>query len=241
MTETDKTPKTEEVKDKVQVPAQAPKTESKVQDPTTSSAPASAKPKTKVPASTLSTPSSKSDTSSTDKPKDSPTPPTKNTDSPSKDKPKDSPSPSKEKPTEKPKEPEKPKKDEAVARGQAVPISKKQAMYICSFIKHKPIDKAIKELHEVILMKRAIPFKGEIPHRKGKMQSGRYPVKAAGFFINILKALKGNVAVNGLEIDNARISIATASWARRPMRSGGKAAKRTNVTLTVKRYKGKKK
>ena len=105
-------------------------------------------------------------------------------------------------------------------------------MYICSFIKNKKIDDAMKDLGEVILMKRAVPFKGEIPHRKGRgMMSGRYPVKAAGLFINLLKSLKGNVLVNGMDLDKTRIKIASANWAARPMRSNRREGKRTHVVL----------
>jgi large subunit ribosomal protein L22 len=125
-----------------------------------------------------------------------------------------------------------PKKDEAIALGKSFHISKKHGMYVCSFIKNKKIDDAIKDLKEVILMKRAVPFKGEIPHRKGKgMMSGRYPVKAAGLFINLLKSLKGNVLVNGMDLDKTRIQMASANWAARPMRSNSREGKRTHVVL----------
>ena len=125
-----------------------------------------------------------------------------------------------------------PKKDVAVALGKSFHISKKHGMYVCSFIKNKKIDDAIKDLKEVILMKRAVPFKGEIPHRKGKgMMSGRYPVKAAGLFINLLKSLKGNVLVNGMDLDKTRIQMASANWAARPMRSNSREGKRTHVVL----------
>lgn len=134
------------------------------------------------------------------------------------------------------------KKEEAVARGVSLPISKKHSMYICSFIKHKKIDNAIADLEQVIKMKRAVPFKGEIPHRKEQgIMSGRYPVTAAGYFINLLKGLKGNVIVNGLDLENTTICLASASWASRPMRSGGRLAKRTNILLKAKEIKEAKK
>ena len=124
------------------------------------------------------------------------------------------------------------KKDEAISRGQALHMSKKHAMYICSFIKNKSIDESIKELEQVIKLKKVIPFKGEIPHRKGKgIMSGRYPVNASKLFINILKSLKGNVIVNQMELENARITFASATWAARPMRRGSVRGKRTNVIL----------
>ena len=126
------------------------------------------------------------------------------------------------------------KKEEAVAQGLGVAMSKRHAMYICTFIKNKKIDNAMKELEEVIILKRAIPFKGEIPHRKGDMMSGRYPVNASKIFITMLKGLKGNCIVNGLDMDKTRIYYASANWASRPARRGGRKAKRTNVVLKAK-------
>ncbi len=124
------------------------------------------------------------------------------------------------------------KKEEAVARGLSLHLSKKHGMYLCSFVRNKKIDDAISDLEKVKLMKKAVPFKGEIPHRKGKgMMSGRYPVKGSGMFISMLKGLKGNVITNGMELEKTRISYASANWAARPARRGGRQAKRTNVLL----------
>lgn len=139
-----------------------------------------------------------------------------------------------------------PKKEEAVARGLGIHASKKQSMYICSFIKYKKIDEAIRDLELVVKLKKAVPFKGEIPHRKGKgMMSGRYPVNASKLFIQLLKGLKGSVIVNGLDLDKTIIVEAVASGASRPMRSEGTQGKRVNVTIKarekkVKNYKGEK-
>ncbi len=131
------------------------------------------------------------------------------------------------------------KKEEAVAMGAGLPISKKHSMYICSFIKNKTIDLSIRELGKVSKLKQAIPFKGEVPHRKGNLERGRYPVKASKYFINLLKGLKGNAITNGLDIDSTKIYIASASWAKRPMRSGGRQGKRTNIILKAKEFPNK--
>lgn len=142
-----------------------------------------------------------------------------------------------EKPSKKEtKKPEIKKKDEAIARGVSLPISKKHSMYISTFIKNKKIDDAISDLQQVIKMKRAVPFKGEIPHRKGNIERGRYPVTAASYFINLLKGLKGNVITNQMELEDTRIYFASASWAARPMRRGGVKAKRTNVVIKAKEF-----
>ncbi|MDP1695363.1 MAG: hypothetical protein Q8L29_00415 [archaeon] len=148
-----------------------------------------------------------------------------------------------EKHKESPKEPKKAqplrvKKEEAIARGLSLPISKKSSMYICNFIRNKTIDGAMAELQEVIKFKRAIPFRGEIPHRKGKgMMSGRYPIKASKHFINLLKALKGNVIANGMDLDKSRIVICSANFASRPQMKGGARFKRAHITLIAKEIK----
>lgn len=124
------------------------------------------------------------------------------------------------------------KKEEAIARGLNLHASKKHCMYICDFIKNKSIDSALSDLQSVISLKMPIPFKGEIPHRSyPKMMSGRYPVKASKQFIYILKALKGNVIVNSLELEKTRITFASANWASRPSKRGGARFKRTHILL----------
>jgi ribosomal protein L22 len=150
-----------------------------------------------------------------------------------KDKPKEKPTPKKEtKPIV--------KKYEAVANGVNLHISPRQSQYICAFIKNKEIDEAILDLNLVIAMKKPVPFKGEIPHRKGKIQSGRYPQKASKLFIDLLKSLKGNIIVNGMDLDKSKIIIASATNAQRPQRRGGTEAKRTNVLLKAKEVRSPK-
>ncbi|MEK6792358.1 MAG: hypothetical protein AABX96_00195 [Nanoarchaeota archaeon] len=127
------------------------------------------------------------------------------------------------------------KKDVAIVRAPSVHMSKRHGMYICSFIKGKSIDDAMKDLEKVILIKKAVPFKGEIPHRKGKgMMSGRYPVAASKIFISILKTLKGNVMFNDMNLEKTRIYSAYTNWASRPQRRGGQKGKRASVFIEAK-------
>lgn len=130
------------------------------------------------------------------------------------------------------------KKEEGIANGINLSISKKHSMYICSFIKNKNIDAAIHDLENVMKYKIAVPFKGEIPHRKG-MHSGRYPINASQVFISLLKGLKGNAVVNGFDLDRTIITEASASWASRPAKSQGRRAKRTHVILKAREIKDK--
>ncbi len=128
---------------------------------------------------------------------------------------------------------EKVKKDEAIVNGIRLPISTKDSVEICRFIRKKTIDKAISDLEEVLKFKRAIPMRGEIPHRKGKgMMSGRYLTKAVGHFLKLLKTLKANANVNGLE--EPIIIEAIPNKAARPYgRFGSIKRKRTHVKIKV--------
>ena len=145
-----------------------------------------------------------------------------------------------QKPEKKKKEQEKAKqiekKENAVAKAVSVQISGKHARYICSFIKGKTVDQAILELEQVAKMKRAIPFKGEIPHRRN-MQSGRYPINASKVFISLLKGLKGNIIVNGLDVEKTKIYLASTARAFRPAKGSGRYAKRCHVLLKAKEIK----
>lgn len=127
---------------------------------------------------------------------------------------------------------EKPKKTEAIVNGYGVPISTKQSIAICRFIKGKKVGDAIRDLEKVILIKKAVSMKGEIPHRKGRgMSSGRYPQKAAKNFIILLKSLLANAT----EIDEPVISEAIANLASRPLGKFGRVKrKRTHIKIIVK-------
>ena len=122
------------------------------------------------------------------------------------------------------------KKIEAVVNGLSLPVSSKQSFAICKFIKNKEIGFAIKELEEILMHKKALPMKGEIPHRRGKIMSGRYPKNSITAFIKLLKSLNANSSVN--EMSNPIISKAYANFASRPYGKFGRVRKkRTNVTI----------
>ena len=126
---------------------------------------------------------------------------------------------------------EKVKREEASLLGKDLPISTKHSMAICNFIRGKKIEDVIPELEKVAKLRKAIPMRGEIPHRKGKgMMSGRYPVNASKVFIRLLKSLNANASANGIE--NACIITAVPNKASRPHKRGGRERfKRTNVML----------
>jgi len=125
------------------------------------------------------------------------------------------------------------KKTEAIVRGISVPISTKHSIAVCRFIKNKKIETAIKDLEDVLMYKKAVPMKGEIPHRKGKgIMSGRYPKKAVESFIKLLKSLLANSNAN--ELENPVIKEAFANLAQRPAgRFGRTKKKRTHINIKV--------
>jgi ribosomal protein L22 len=150
------------------------------------------------------------------------------------------------KPEEKPKETEKkpvkekPKKTESFVRAYDLPVSTKHSTAVCKFIKNKKIEDAIADLEQVLKLKKAIPMKGEIPHRKGKgISSGRFPTKTVKSFIKLLKSLSANANYNGLE--EPVIFEAIANIGQRPYgKFGWVRKKRTHVKITAKNMQKKK-
>ena len=130
------------------------------------------------------------------------------------------------------------KKDFAVVNGKNIPVSTKDCIAICKFIKFKKIEDAINDLGQIIQLKKAVPMKGEIPHRKGKIMSGRFPIKAAKRFIILLKSLQGNA--NMYEIEEPIISEAIANIGERPFGRFGIRKKRTHVKIVVRNREKKK-
>ncbi len=137
------------------------------------------------------------------------------------------------------------KKQFAVAKAYNLPISTKKAVGICRVIKGKHPKEAIKLLQEVIKLKKAIPMKGEIPHRKKgkriiKHAQGRFPVRAAKYFIKILNQALANANQLGLNEDNIYISMAKAdkgSTVYRPGRFYGRKFKRTHLYFEIREKK----
>ena len=125
--------------------------------------------------------------------------------------------------------------DEVAVNGKGVPVSMKYSVAICKFIKYKPIEKAIADLEQVVVLKKAVPMKGEIPHRKGKMMSGRFPKRASESFIMLLKSLLSNA--NNHDVEEPIISEAIANQGSRPYGKRGVKRKRTHITIKCKSKK----
>lgn len=127
------------------------------------------------------------------------------------------------------------KKTQTSVTREDTSLSPKACSSICKFIVGKTPDQAIKELEEVTKLRRAVPIKGEYAHRKGKMMSGKYPVKAAKEFIIMLKSLNAN-AINH-DLDVPMISEAYANKGTKVYASGGRIKKRAHIKIIAKERK----
>lgn len=99
----------------------------------------------------------------------------------------------------------------AKAIGRDLNISFKDAVVICEKIRGMQVEKAKNLLEDVIKLKRAIPyrrFNKGIGHRKGlrrKEKIAKYPKKASGEILKILKNLETNSEYKGLNSENLKI------------------------------------
>lgn len=131
------------------------------------------------------------------------------------------------------------KKSETSVVGENLPVSTKVGIAICKFLMGKKVEKAIEDLEQVVKMKKAVPMKGEYSHRKGKIMSGKYPVRASKEFLVLLKSLKSNALQH--DIENPMISQAIANKGTTTYASGGRTKKRTHIKLSCKQKKENKK
>lgn len=95
------------------------------------------------------------------------------------------------------------------AMGSELHISPKKSREICTHIKGMKIGEARKFLEDVIILKKAVPFKRHndgAGHRKGPMAAGRYPVNASKEILKVLKNAESNAEYKGLEPSQMCIS-----------------------------------
>lgn len=91
-----------------------------------------------------------------------------------------------------------------------VSISPKHAVEIAREIKGMNVEKARRFLEDVVNLRRPVPFKRynkKVPHRRGLTgwPAGRYPVKAAKFFLKLLDNLENNAEQKGLDVSRLKI------------------------------------
>jgi|SRR3989344_3573973 len=134
----------------------------------------------------------------------------------------------------------------AIIRGVGLPISLKASVEICNLLRHKETKKAKSIMERVIKKQQPVPFKiyrGETPHRAGKIAEGRYPIKASKEFLQLIKSVEGNAHNIGLA-GNLVITEIRAGKGPQQFHYGRQRRirhKRTHVTIKVSEQAGSKK
>ena len=134
----------------------------------------------------------------------------------------------------------------AVASAKNLSISTKQSVEISKCLRYKTTTYAKRFLEEVIKGRKAVPFRSfnqDTGHKPG-MAAGRYPQKAAGEFLKLLRSVEANAQVKGLDVGHLKITKLMANKASIPL-TGGRVrhgAKRSHLEVEVKELmkKGKK-
>ncbi|MBR9691213.1 50S ribosomal protein L22, partial [Candidatus Woesearchaeota archaeon] len=127
----------------------------------------------------------------------------------------------------------------AKATGRSLPISPKQSVEICNFIRNKNLQRAKKILDDVILEKIPVPYKRynrSIGHKTGKLSVGRYPIKACKQILSILKSAESNAQTKGLNTSNLVITSLIANKGSKQYRYGrqrGRRMKRTHIEVVL--------
>jgi len=121
-------------------------------------------------------------------------------------------------------------------------ISPKHAREICNTIRGMKVTEARTFLEDVILLKRAVPFKRynkNVGHRKGLIGwcSGRYPQKAAKAALDVLVNAISNAEYKGLEKERLQVLTANTKkgrtirgWMPRAM---GRATPKNTETVSI--------
>jgi len=126
----------------------------------------------------------------------------------------------------------------AYAKSGNLPISSKQCIEICRNLRYKNTGWAKRYLEEVIVLKRAVPFRRflmDMGHKPG-MSSGRFPQKAAKEVLSLIKSVEANAQAKGLNTSTLKISKIVANKASIPL-TGGRhrtGTKRANLEIEVK-------
>ena len=88
----------------------------------------------------------------------------------------------------------------ACAVGVSLPISKKQSVEICDFVRGRSVEESKRLLSEVGQLKRAVPFRRfnmNVGHKPG-MAAGRFPSRAAAHIMALIESAESNAQAKGL-------------------------------------------
>jgi len=134
----------------------------------------------------------------------------------------------------------------AKAVGRHLPISRKTAVEICNYLRGKPVERAKAILNNVIAMKEPIPYRvytWGIGHKR-KMGSGRYPVKASKYILEVIESVVANAQMKGLatgKLEICHISAQPGPIIMHRGRQGRRRMKQAHIEVVVRESKEEKK
>ncbi len=131
----------------------------------------------------------------------------------------------------------------ARAVGVSLPISYKQAIEICRYLKNRSLVSAKNAVNDVLAMKKAVPYKRfnmDVGHKPG-IAAGRYPQKASREILKLINVAEANANVKGLS--NLHIKHMSANRAPAGPRAGRipGEAKRAHVEIVIEEKQEEKK
>jgi len=138
------------------------------------------------------------------------------------------------------------KEETARAKGTNLPVSTKQTIEICNFIRGKSVKEARKLMLDVLAFKRPVPYRSyisDLGHKKGKYGPGRFPLKAIKEVLNLLNSAASNAEDKGLKADVLFIAKLVANKGPSNWRAGRQSrrkAKRTHLEIELKEKVSKK-
>ena len=130
----------------------------------------------------------------------------------------------------------------------SLPFSTKQGKEICNFLRYKKTAFAKEFLEKVVVLKTPVPYKiavKDLGHKPG-IGPGRFPQKAAGFFLQAVQSVEANAQYKGLDVNSLVISKILVNKAAIPFTGKRQQvkSKRTHIEIEVEERKnaaGKKK
>jgi large subunit ribosomal protein L22 len=138
------------------------------------------------------------------------------------------------------------KSQEATSKALYMPLSFKKSVEVCSFLRGKPVKKALMHLERVAKLTESVPFKrynkGGLGHKDG-YGPARYPVNVCKAMIKLVKDVQANAEQKGLNKDDLVISRIIANKAQKAMHYGRHRGqmKRTHIEIAVSEKKETKK
>ncbi len=123
----------------------------------------------------------------------------------------------------------KPEQPHAKAVMTSLAFSTKHAIEIAHYIRGRSVKQARMLLENVVKERQAVPFKRyyrNMGHKVG-IAAGQYPVKAAGYFLELLASAESNAEAKGLSLQDLYIAHLVSKQGSRNWK-GGRLGRRKN-------------